>query len=171
LSEACEHLPLAMQTNPNVPLSVHSSYTRTEILAAFGDGDEGAAQVPTHREGVRWVEKEKADIFLITVDKHDGAYSATTSYRDYAISPTLFHWESQSRTTALSPTGLRYQRHEKQGSTVHFFLRQNNSDRAFMYLGTGSYLHHQGEKPMAITWKLAVPLPGDVYAQSSIAVA
>ena len=165
------HLPLAMTTNPNVPLSVHSRYTRTEILAAFGDGEASSAQVPTHREGVKWVEKEKADIFLITIDKADGAYSATTSYRDYAVSPTLFHWESQSRTTASSPTGLRYQRHETQGSTVHFFLRQNNSDRAFLYLGTGSYLRHHGERPMAITWKLATPLPGDVFASSSIAVA
>lgn len=29
-------------------------------------------------------------------------------YRVYAISPDLFHWESQSTTSVQSPTGQRY---------------------------------------------------------------
>ena len=29
-------------------------------------------------------------------------------YQDYPISPTLFHWESQSPTSVASKTGQRY---------------------------------------------------------------
>ena len=45
-------------------------------------------------------------------------------YRDYAISPTLFHWESQSSTTIGSRTGQRYLHHEQQGSHVLLFVRE-----------------------------------------------
>jgi hypothetical protein len=34
------------------------------------------------------------------------------------VGPALFHWESQSTTTAASPTGQRYIHHEARGSRV-----------------------------------------------------
>ena len=37
-------------------------------------------------------------------------------------------------------------------------------------LGPARYLRHEGEKPMAITWKLAHPLPGDLHASFAAAV-
>ena len=64
-----------------------------------------------NREGVLWAEAEKSDLFFITVNKSDEDYSATTRYQDYPISPTFFHWESQSRTATASPTGQRYIHH------------------------------------------------------------
>ncbi len=36
-----------------------------------------------------------------TLDKSDGDFSPTTRYRDYAISPTLIHWESQCRSNLI----------------------------------------------------------------------
>jgi len=42
-------------------------------------------------------------LFFVTLDKSEREYSPTTLYKDYAISPTQFHWESQSTTTQLSP--------------------------------------------------------------------
>ena len=40
------------------------------------------------------------------------------------------------------------------------FCRLNDADRSFWFLGPASYRSHTGEKPMAITWELATPLPG-----------
>jgi hypothetical protein len=35
---------------------------------------------------------------------HEPLFSPTTRYRDLALGPSLFHWLSQSTTTAASPT-------------------------------------------------------------------
>ncbi len=90
----------------NVPLAVHARYTRTEILAAF---DIGSGVKPgTWQSGVWWDEKSRSDLFAFTLDKSAGSFSPTTRYRDYAISPELIHWESQSVTSLDSETGRRY---------------------------------------------------------------
>ena len=48
------------------------------------------------REGVLFSPGANADAFLVTLHKSEADYSPTTMYQDYAISPELFHWESQS---------------------------------------------------------------------------
>ena len=112
-----------------------------------------------------------AELFAFTLDKTSGAFSPTTRYRDYAISRSLIHWESQSITRADSATGLRYRNHERDGRTILLFTRERADDRAFWFLGPARYVSHTGEKPMAITWELDVPLPGDLYAAFAAAVA
>ena len=169
LESKIDHIQSHLANRPDVPLLVHARYTRIEVLAAFGDGDN--LQTPTWREGVKWMPNSKADIFAITFDKSDGSFSATTSYRDYAISPELIHWESQSLTGEKSPTGKRYQNHEVEGSDVYLFARLRNDDRSFWFCGGATYVSHEGERPMAITWKLDSNLPGDLYSEFAAAVA
>ena len=94
-----------------------------------------------------------------------------TRYRDYAISRTLIHWESQSNTRADSDTGLRYRNHERKGRSILLFTRLRADERAFWFLGPATYRSHVGEKPMAITWELTHALPGDLYAAFAAAVA
>jgi hypothetical protein len=106
---------------PPVPLRVHGHYSRAEIEAAFGVLSDHAPWI--HREGVLW---------------HEALFSPTTRYRDLALGPSLFHWESQSSTTAASPTGQRYVHHLARGSRVLLFAR---------------YESHEGERPMAIRWR------------------
>lgn len=169
LADRVDHVHGVLPDRPECPLQIHARYTRDEVLAAMGQG--GLAKAPEWREGVRWAAEEKADLFLVTLNKASGGFSPSTQYRDYAISPTLFHWESQSTTAADSPTGLRYRTHEAQGSEVFLFARMTNaaSDRAFWFLGPARYVRHEGERPMAITWRLEVALPGDLYAEFSAA--
>lgn len=169
LDERVDHLHGALPMHPDVPLQVHARYSRLEILAAFGVG--GQAKTPDWREGVREVKDERADVMVFTLDKSSGAFSPTTRYRDYAISPKLIHWESQSTTRADSDTGLRYRNHEKNGHSIMLFCRLNDADRSFWFLGPASYRSHVGDKPMAITWELATPLPGDLYQLFAAAVA
>jgi hypothetical protein len=86
-------------------------------------------------------------------------------YNDYSINETLFHWQSQSTTAADSPTGQRYIHHCKMGSRVLLFVREFKTERigtcaqSYTFLGTASYLKHDGSRPMNITWKLDNPIP------------
>jgi superfamily II DNA or RNA helicase len=153
----------------DVPLQVHARYTRLEILAAFGIGS--GAKVPPWQTGVYWAKDAKADLFAFTLDKTSGSFSPTTRYRDYAISPELIHWESQSATRADSPTGLRYQNHVQMQTSIMLFARLNTDDRAFWFLGPATYVKHESEQPMAVTWKLQHRLPADLFASFAAAVA
>ncbi|WP_235734101.1 DUF3427 domain-containing protein [Mycolicibacterium austroafricanum] len=169
LDERVDHLHGPLERHPDVPLQVHARYTRIEVLAAFGLG--GGATVPPWREGVYEAKGAEAELLAFTLDKSSGAFSPTTRYRDYAISPTLIHWESQSMTRADSDTGLRYRNHERDGRSIMLFTRLRTDDRAFWFLGPATYRCHAGEKPMAITWELQTPLPGDLYQSFAAAVA
>jgi hypothetical protein len=159
-----QHQPLA-----DVPLQVHAQYTRIEILAAV---DEGVtAKTPQWREGVYDAKAAGADLLAFTLDKTSGDFSPTTRYRDYAISRDLIHWESQSTTRADSPTGRRYRNHAAMDRSILLFARTRADDRAFWFLGPATYVQHEGERPMAVTWKLATPLSGDLFAAFAAAVA
>ena len=76
------------------------------------------------REGTKFNPQMKSDLFFVTLEKSEERYSPTTMYKDYAISPVLFHWESQSFTTQASRTGQRYIRHRQQGSHILLFACQ-----------------------------------------------
>ena len=155
--------------NAEWPLQVHSRYTRIEILAAMGEGD--GTKTPPWREGVYDAKSAGADLLAFTLDKTSGEFSPTTRYRDYAISRERIHWESQSGTREDSPTGRRYQNHVSMGREVLLFARERADDRAFWFLGPATYVSHEGEKPMAVTWQLQIPLPGDLFATFAAAVA
>ncbi|MBL7262141.1 DUF3427 domain-containing protein [Paractinoplanes lichenicola] len=153
----------------DIPLQVHGRYTRIEILAAVGAGE--GAKVPDWREGVYDAAKARADLLIFTLDKTSGDFSPTTRYRDYAISPELIHWESQSTLPAASPTGQRYQRHATMNRRILLFARARADERAFWFLGPATYVSHEGERPMAITWRLETPLSGDLFTAFAAAVA
>lgn len=161
LAGRIDHEHPALRDADPCPLLVHARYSRIEIQAALGDGD--GAKVPDWREGTRWLSDEQADAFLVTLNKAEGNFSPTTAYRDYAMTRTLFHWESQSTTGPDSPTGRRYQSHAHDGSRIMLFARMNQTDRAFWFLGTATYVSHEGARPMAIVWKLDHPIPADLY--------
>lgn len=169
LGERVDHIHDVLTTHPDVPLKVHARYSRIEILAGFGAS--GGAKIAAWQSGVYEAKRANAELLAFTLDKSVGGFSPTTRYRDYAISRTLMHWESQSLTRADSPTGLRYRSHERDGRSIMLFTRLRADDRAFWFLGPATYRGHVGEKPMAITWELTHPLPGDLYASFAAAVA
>src|SRR3954453_11200199 len=94
-----------------------------EALLALGDGT--FEKPPTSREGVRWLSDLRTDILFITLRKSERRYSPSTRYRDYALSSRLFHWESQSTTSAESPTGHRYRQQRNSGTNVLLFVRES----------------------------------------------
>ncbi len=169
LSGRVDHVQARLSSHPDVPLLVHARYSRIEILAALGVGD--TARTRPWREGVLWAAGENADAFAFTLDKTSGGFSPTTRYRDYAISRELIHWESQSTTSADSPTGSRYRTHRERGSSVLLFARLRADERAFWFLGPATYVRHESELPMKVVWRLHHALPGDLYASFAAAVA
>ena len=116
-----------------VPLRVHGHYSRAEIEAAFGVLSTESPWI--HREGVLAHQASATDLLFITLRKSEALFSPSTRYRDLALGPALFHWESQSTTTAASPT------------------------EPLVCLGFVSYESHEGERPMAIRWRLERAIP------------
>jgi superfamily II DNA or RNA helicase/HKD family nuclease len=152
----------------DIPLRVHARYQREEILAALDYAN--LDRVPTSMmQGVAYSEARNTDMFFATLKKSEADYSPTTMYRDYPISPTLFHWESQSTTTIASPTGQRY---ISGGSAVLLFVRDEYKDdlgtAPYLFLGPATYVQHTGERPIAITWHLAYPMPIDFFTTASV---
>lgn len=155
-----------------LPLSVHASYQREEVLAALGRASW--ASPPSHfREGVLavTVQGRPVDAFFVTLTKSEADYSPSTMYRDYPISPTLFHWESQSTTSVASATGRRYLSGE---STVLLFVRREQKNEfgtaPYTFLGPATYMSHVGDRPIAIVWRLQHAMPGDLFSDTSLAV-
>ncbi len=169
LESRVSHVQAPLESHPDVPLVVHARYTRDEILAGFGVG--ASARVSPWQSGVYWARDARTDVFAFTLDKTSGGFSNTTRYRDYALSRELIHWESQNSTLAASETGQRYQHHVTMGTSVMLFARLRADERAFWFLGPATYEKHESEAPMAITWRLKHPLPGDLYEQFAAAVA
>jgi superfamily II DNA or RNA helicase/HKD family nuclease len=170
-----EHFPIPLDGPlSHLALKIHSAYNRSEILAALGVARLGGQMPGVFSQGVSWVDELKTDALLITLEKDERDFSPTVRYKDYALTPRRFHWESQNHITEKSVTGLRYQNHVEQGSHVLLFLRRykNNSigkAEPWMFLGPAKYEDHNGSKPMAITWELEHELPADVWTYTTIA--
>ncbi len=164
-------VPVRLTEMDSVPLWVHCRYTREELLAGVGRGTIERPPV-NDREGTRFSVEEQADVFTFTLSKSERDYSPTTMYRDYAISPDLILWESQSTTSDVSPTGQRYVNHLAQGSRVLLFCRETNGGefgaQPYFFLGPARYVTHTGSRPMAVTWKLDHPMPAEFYEAASM---
>jgi hypothetical protein len=106
---------------------VHARYSREEMLAGLGWAycDAGGGRPPKgHAAGTREVPCLNADAFDITWQKTERAYSPTTMYRDYALSPQEIHWESPNNLAGDSPTTARYIDHERRKRYVLLFARE-----------------------------------------------
>jgi superfamily II DNA or RNA helicase/HKD family nuclease len=153
LDDRAPHLPTVLTDLPEVPLQVHATYKRNEIAEAFGF--EGQ----TWREGVRHEKATNSDLLLVTLNKSEEHYTPTTMYRDYVIARDRFHWESQSGSSRHIGAGQRY---VERSSRPLLFMRFERTD-PYLFIGQGDLESAQGDRPIAITWKLRTPLPEDVF--------
>jgi len=152
------------------PLSIHAEYTRDEVLVGLGHWS--MERRPAFREGVLHVPARRVDALFVTLHKTEDSYSPTTMYEDYAISDRLFHWQSQSTTSAESPTGLRYIHHRRDGYTPLLFVREHRHSPGgltapYAFLGPARYVSHSGSRPMSIVWQLETPMPARLLARAT----
>lgn len=158
----------------DLPLRVHATYTREELLAAIGYADLTRRRMPAQAvAGVFHVPEKQLDALLVTTVKTEAGFSPTTMYRDYAISRSLMHWESQAAVRADSETGQRYRHHAERNHDILLFARQHKvsafgGGAPFVFLGNAHYVKHSGERPMGVTWKLHDPMPETVFRWASV---
>jgi superfamily II DNA or RNA helicase len=140
-------------------LKLHHRYSRKQIMAALGkDG------VQT-QQGLEYSKDQKYVALFITRHKDERRFSPTTMYKDYAISTTRFHWESQAHTTVASKKGKML----IQGSKIPLLFVQEEktneygAPRHFIFLGEAKYVSHQKECPIQVIWDLKHAMPAEVF--------
>lgn len=166
------HVPQPLGGNlAGLPLQSHASYQREELLSAL-DWRSKDGRPQSLREGVAWCSDHQTDIFFINLHKDEDVFSPSTMYRDVPVSPTLFDWESQSRTKQASKSGQRYINQRDSGTNVLLAVRNAPKDdittAPFMLLGNADYASHSGEQPIQIRWALRRAMPADIFAQASV---
>ena len=175
LESESPHLPIPLdgdlRWNHSIPLSIHCRYSLDDVLAAFG---RSTVEKPYRiREGVFFDKPTSTDLLFVTLEKTEQHYSPSTLYKDYAISPKLFHWESQNAISEGSATGQRYINHSDQGVTPLLFVRERRTaagrTQPYLLLGPADYVAHAGDRPMAITWRLRHPIPADFFRDTKVA--
>jgi len=177
LDERADHLTYPLElvqrdgSPAQIPLSVHARHTVDDVLTAFGILDFG--RTAWKQTGVIKDERTNSDLFFVTLEKSEREYSPSTLYKDYAISPTLFHWESQSTTSLRSATGQRYIHHRERGSHILLFVRerkkQDGRTMPYTFLGPVDYVSHKGERPISFVWRLRRPMPADFFRRVKVA--
>ena len=154
----------------NNPLECYCTYTRDQILSGLGE-----MRPTTMREGIKFIKDKATDVFLITLNKSDKEFSPSTMYNDYAITPSLFHWESQSTTSVNSPTGQRYINHKETGNKIYLFVREKKNDSfgamPYTFIGEAEYVSHEGSAPIQFVWKLKHPIPARFIGEMSRGIA
>ena len=117
-------------------------------------------------EGVFWVEEEKLDLFLVTLEK-GASFSPSTRFHDYAISPSTFRWETQSKTSQQSPVGMRYLAQREDKTDVLIAMREhsnvNGFTQHFKLLGLADFVKASGSKPIKIDWELRIPMDPQTF--------
>jgi len=141
------------------PLALHRHYEQREIAAAVGYVTAGSKAKPI-QGGILQLKDQRRELLFVTLDKSGRGFSPTTRYRDYAISPTRFHWETQS-IASVTGTGRRYI-DPSSTTEFHLFVRPT-PDSAYAYLGRARYTTHTGDRPIAITWELEHPMPAALF--------
>lgn len=155
------------------PLDLHCRYNTNQIMAAYGVFTE--TQSPEFREGVKYLEEKRTDIFLINLNKSEKDFSPSTMYEDYAINDRLFHWQSQSQDRQSGAKIQRYIHHKDTGNLISLFIREykkiGSYTAPFTFLGNADYVRHEGEKPVSFIWQLHDPLPADLLPKANKTIA
>ena len=78
----------------NEIIKMHARYTREQILAGFSAST--FEKISPSREGVLNLADQNTELLFVTLNKNEKQFSPTTMYHDFALSETLFHWQSQN---------------------------------------------------------------------------
>jgi superfamily II DNA or RNA helicase len=148
----------------DVPLCLHASYGVREILTAVGEFTPDRRV--SFREGVLRQADKKVELLFATLDKSSG-FHERAAFHDYAVSPDLFHWQTQNSAGHNTPAGLRYLESPENGWTFQLFVRLR---KGAPYFACGPVTKEtvEGDRPMSVVWKLQVPLPIRLFQEFSV---
>ena len=160
---ALEPVPL-----PGAPagwtLALHGRYTRAEILSAVGYLTPTAR--PLSDSGCLPLTEAMTEILFVTLDKSEG-FDERVQYKDYAISPELFHWQTQNRAGPNNNSGRRYTDSPANGWKFQLFVREDR-DAAYVAVGPVRLVSHESDRPISIAWRLDKPLTAELFRKFSV---
>jgi len=153
-------------------LKIHAAYGLREITAAFGKAN--LATTGPAGTGVVHLEQQRAYLHLVTFRKEERDFAPATRYKDYPVSPTILHWESQSGTAQTHTTGQNYINFRDRGYTILFFARiekrVGDEPAPYVFLGPAKdLLSYNGNNPIQMLWELEHAMPADLYEQGRTA--
>jgi hypothetical protein len=147
-----------------VPLALHRVYTRRQLFAAFGWESIWRA-IP--QSGVAWVPEHSAYLMLVTLEKDAETFTERTRYRDYAISPAVFHWQSQASARPDRGDGHRIVRAKEGVGTMWLFVRRATDGEfgtePYAFMGAFRPTSIEGAYPMSVTGELANAMPAEWF--------
>ncbi|MGB3607912.1 DUF3427 domain-containing protein [Psychroserpens sp.] len=144
------------------PLKLHSRYTRDQILTAFQFSSFNKKS--SNREGTALNKDLNTEILFINLLKSEENFSPTTMYDDYAVTESLFHWQTQNSARPDLGKGLSYIKHKEEEKRILLFVREKAKDEygnsiGYVFIGEGELKDYKGSKPMSINWELQEPMP------------
>lgn len=148
----------------DIPLCLHGAYGIREILTAVGWLHPGR-RAP-FQAGTLTLPERQVELLFVTLDKREG-YHERIAYHDYAISPELFHWQSQNSAGPTTKGGLRYLESATNGWSFQLFVRTAKG-QPYRACGPLRLESAEGEKPMTIHWRFQVPLPSSLFREFSV---
>lgn len=147
----------------NFPLKLHGVYTKDQIFVAVRTSS--IDKKSSCREGCERNKRLNLEAMFVDIIK-DREEGSNTNYNDFAISESLFNWETQNK---VSPTSQAGQNYINETQTMLLFVRQQDSypedkgrTMGFTYLGEVKLVKWQGAKPIEIVWKLKTPMPASM---------
>jgi superfamily II DNA or RNA helicase len=144
------------------PLMLHGRYTRDQILAAFRKSS--FEKKSSNREGTAENKDLNTEVLFINLIKTEENFSPTTMYNDYAVTDSLFHWQTQNPSRPDSGKGLSYINHKETKKRILLFVREKAKNEfgnsiGYVFIGEGNLKDYKGSKPMSINWELEEPMP------------
>lgn len=165
LRERSSLAPLQLPGVPNSwPLVLHGRYSRSEIQTAAGHAN--ALVRPLADGGCLPLENCKIELLFVTLDKSEG-FAEHVQFKDYALSPELFHWQTQNRAGTNNQTGRRYLESPGNGWTFQLFVREDRI-AAYVAVGAVELVSFEGDRPISITWRVQNPLSAELFRKFSV---
>jgi hypothetical protein len=147
-----------------VPLALHRVYTSGQLFAAFGLDSIWRATPPA---GVAWIPESRSYIMLVTLEKYADSFTERTRYRDYAISPSVFHWQSQATARPDRGDGIHVVEARDGEATMWLFVRRSKTDdfgtEPYVFMGAFTPTTIEGMRPMSVTGNLANAMPAEWF--------
>ena len=144
-------------------LELFGCYTQEEQLTIFNKQTD-IRLAGNQQAGVFSLNDINVELLWVTLNKSDKDFSPSTQYKDFAISESLFNWQSQHTANHFN-NGRRYSEQKQNGRKFILFIRENKKDAygfvpPYYCLGLVDYVDSHGDNPITVTWKLHNNIPG-----------
>jgi len=134
---------------------LHQQFRRDDIPPLYGQtynpGNWNSGHVTLDNQRI---------VLLTTLDKT--AMSAGSQYVDRFVSPEIFEWTSQEKTTRGDKKGGGLIEAMEAGTEVHLWVRGSKREGVFTYCGLVVMVSSEGEAPMRVRWRLMSPVTKEI---------